>query len=98
MSLKKCWNKSLEKRPPKKNKRGGGGRPQSLHLIKSNFSQINKKSKKNFKKFTLRGGGGGAKPIWKKFAFWLFFWTLPLLKTNWKKWVHSKKCSNKWGY
>ena len=31
----------------------GGDQPQSLHLIKSTFWQINKKSKIDFKKFTF---------------------------------------------
>ena len=61
-------------------KKGGRGWPQSLHLNKSIFWQIDKKIKNRFQKFTFGGGGGGrSRPIWKKFTFLIFFGrTLPL--------------------
>ena len=78
---------------PKKNskyklfpKGRGGGQPQSLHLIKSIFWRIDKISKIDFKKFAFWGGAGGrSRPIWKKFTFGIFFWTLLLLSSGTQK-------------
>ena len=54
-----------EKGPPKKSKyklfpkRGRGGQPQSLHLIKSIFNKSTKIQKNISKSLHFEGGGGG---------------------------------------